>query len=299
MCSIVYIIIHLIVCLPTQEPQTTAFHAIALMAAPAFSWKRSSLCALSVPPDTRGTDATSAPMDTLETPLDGSGRPPHARCANATRTSTPTPLEIATPQLGNACAASTTLEGPGARFAYKVTPLPSVLAEFPRQSSGILQGFMEMRSCSRRATASAASATQLALKATLQGSSSATLQLGTALARSAWWARTAISARRDSTTCKAEKVARAATATLSARTIKPATCLVGSAIVDRGPRCDHCEARKYGFSSDGCLECDCDAIGSKDLQCDTTGQCPCLDNVEGRRCDKCKENKYDRHRGCV
>ena len=25
----------------------------------------------------------------------------------------------------------------------------------------------------------------------------------------------------------------------------------------------------------------------------------CYDNVEGRQCDRCKENKYDRQRGCV
>lgn len=64
-------------------------------------------------------------------------------------------------------------------------------------------------------------------------------------------------------------------------------------------RCDHCETYKYGFSSEGCKSCDCDRIGSKDLQCDSSGQCHCLDNVEGRRCDRCKENKYDRQRGCV
>lgn len=64
-------------------------------------------------------------------------------------------------------------------------------------------------------------------------------------------------------------------------------------------RCDRCEPLKYGFSSEGCKNCDCDRIGARDLQCDATGQCPCLDNVEGRRCDRCKENKYDRQRGCV
>lgn len=64
-------------------------------------------------------------------------------------------------------------------------------------------------------------------------------------------------------------------------------------------RCDHCEARKYGFSTEGCKDCECDQIGSKNLQCDASGQCPCLENVEGRRCDRCKENKYDRQRGCI
>lgn len=64
-------------------------------------------------------------------------------------------------------------------------------------------------------------------------------------------------------------------------------------------RCDRCETYKYGFSSEGCKNCDCDRIGSKDLQCDPFGQCHCVDNVEGRRCDRCKENKYDRQRGCV
>lgn len=64
-------------------------------------------------------------------------------------------------------------------------------------------------------------------------------------------------------------------------------------------RCDSCEAYQYGFSSDGCKQCDCDASGSKGFQCDEYGQCPCNENVEGRRCDRCKENKYDRHIGCV
>lgn len=64
-------------------------------------------------------------------------------------------------------------------------------------------------------------------------------------------------------------------------------------------RCDQCAAYQYGFSSEGCKPCDCDESGSKGFQCDASGQCPCNDNVEGRRCDRCKENKYNRHQGCL
>lgn len=43
---------------------------------------------------------------------------------------------------------------------------------------------------------------------------------------------------------------------------------------------------RYGFSNKGCKECLCDAVGSRGLQCDPSGQCPCYDNVEGLRCDR-------------
>ncbi|XP_039287282.1 laminin subunit gamma-1 [Nilaparvata lugens] len=66
-----------------------------------------------------------------------------------------------------------------------------------------------------------------------------------------------------------------------------------------GAHCDVCQAYYYGFSSEGCKPCDCDPIGSKALQCDPNGQCPCLENVEDRRCDRCKENKFNRQLGCV
>ena len=29
------------------------------------------------------------------------------------------------------------------------------------------------------------------------------------------------------------------------------------------------------------------------------GQCSCNENVEGRSCNRCKENKFDRHQGCL
>ncbi|KAJ9596346.1 hypothetical protein L9F63_012621, partial [Diploptera punctata] len=65
-----------------------------------------------------------------------------------------------------------------------------------------------------------------------------------------------------------------------------------------GQRCDVCQSYQYGFSLAGCKACDCDPVGSTVLQCDPLGQCT-YENVEGRQCDRCKENKYDRQRGCI
>lgn len=48
----------------------------------------------------------------------------------------------------------------------------------------------------------------------------------------------------------------------------------------------------------GCKACECDPTGSTDLQCDElTGECPCRDKVEGRRCDRCMENTKSRDNG--
>lgn len=41
-----------------------------------------------------------------------------------------------------------------------------------------------------------------------------------------------------------------------------------------GQHCDVCVSYQYGFSREGCKPCDCDNIGSQDLQCDASGQCP-------------------------
>lgn len=65
-----------------------------------------------------------------------------------------------------------------------------------------------------------------------------------------------------------------------------------------GQKCDLCETFHYGFSSDGCQPCECDRVGSRSLQCDATGQCPCRENVDGRQCDRCQENTYDKQAGC-
>lgn len=66
-----------------------------------------------------------------------------------------------------------------------------------------------------------------------------------------------------------------------------------------GTKCDQCAPYHYGFSEKGCAKCDCDRIGSKSLQCRDNGQCECLANVEGRRCERCRENKFNRTAGCI
>ncbi|XP_015786767.1 laminin subunit gamma-1-like [Tetranychus urticae] len=66
-----------------------------------------------------------------------------------------------------------------------------------------------------------------------------------------------------------------------------------------GTKCDQCEPYHYGFSEKGCQKCDCDRTGSKSLQCRENGQCECLANVEGRRCERCRENKFNRTAGCI
>ena len=43
----------------------------------------------------------------------------------------------------------------------------------------------------------------------------------------------------------------------------------------------------------GCFPCECSSVGSSSSVCDaTTGQCPCLPNVSGRKCDQCASGSY-------
>ncbi|XP_059611859.1 laminin subunit beta-1 isoform X2 [Phlebotomus argentipes] len=71
-----------------------------------------------------------------------------------------------------------------------------------------------------------------------------------------------------------------------------------------GPKCEHCEDGFYGDAlRQSCSPCHCDLLGTNNViqYCNrTTGQCPCLKNVKGLRCDTCKENhwKIAKGEGC-
>ncbi|XP_039538072.1 laminin subunit beta-3 [Pimephales promelas] len=76
-----------------------------------------------------------------------------------------------------------------------------------------------------------------------------------------------------------------------------------------GPNCERCEQNYYPNplsdmrSPDACLRCLCDPAGSENGgQCDATGVCVCKANVEGDRCDRCKDGHYNldanNPRGC-
>nr|XP_036214745.1 laminin subunit beta-1 [Bactrocera oleae]XP_036214746.1 laminin subunit beta-1 [Bactrocera oleae] len=62
---------------------------------------------------------------------------------------------------------------------------------------------------------------------------------------------------------------------------------------------DHCELCRNGYFGDAlqqnCVQCDCDFLGTNKtiMHCDRyTGQCPCLPNVQGIRCDECAVNHW-------
>lgn len=42
------------------------------------------------------------------------------------------------------------------------------------------------------------------------------------------------------------------------------------------------------FYSDSCTSCNCNPAGSLTNKCNERGECDCKDNVEGVKCDRCK-----------
>lgn len=72
-----------------------------------------------------------------------------------------------------------------------------------------------------------------------------------------------------------------------------------------GERCDQCKPGFYLLSASnplGCTKCECDPQGTENGQsCDSeTGQCRCLPNVIGQRCDQCATQHWNlaSGRGC-
>ena len=60
-----------------------------------------------------------------------------------------------------------------------------------------------------------------------------------------------------------------------------------------GPKCERCHDNFFRLSSsDDCQPCNCNAVGSVSLQCDSTGQCRCKPGVTGVKCDKCQADYF-------
>ncbi|KRT86087.1 hypothetical protein AMK59_1581 [Oryctes borbonicus] len=61
-----------------------------------------------------------------------------------------------------------------------------------------------------------------------------------------------------------------------------------------GQECDQCEDYYWKIASgSGCEPCNCDPVGSVDLQCHRFyGQCKCKENFGGRQCNECKANYW-------
>ena len=76
-----------------------------------------------------------------------------------------------------------------------------------------------------------------------------------------------------------------------------------------GRQCDQCQTDYHNMTStdpDGCQHCVCDVIGTVNgsATCDAmSGQCPCMDNVDGVHCDRCKHGYFnltaDNPSGCT
>lgn len=60
-----------------------------------------------------------------------------------------------------------------------------------------------------------------------------------------------------------------------------------------GPNCERCKENFYMRDDGYCISCECDPVGSKQLQCNFEGKCQCKPGVTGNKCDRCETNHYD------
>ncbi|XP_017778618.1 PREDICTED: laminin subunit gamma-1-like, partial [Nicrophorus vespilloides] len=86
------------------------------------------------------------------------------------------------------------------------------------------------------------------------------------------------------------------------KTGQGAHCLDCTANRD-GTNCERCKDNFY-MQQEKCVPCNCDHLGTENLQCLANGKCECKAGVTGQKCDRCKENYYKfsnsgcRHCGC-
>lgn len=60
-----------------------------------------------------------------------------------------------------------------------------------------------------------------------------------------------------------------------------------------GANCEMCKENHYQTIDGRCVACNCDSIGSINLQCNNDGTCLCKPGVAGSKCDRCAPNYYD------
>ncbi|XP_039963355.1 laminin subunit gamma-1 [Bactrocera neohumeralis] len=71
-----------------------------------------------------------------------------------------------------------------------------------------------------------------------------------------------------------------------------------------GPNCERCKENFYMREDGYCINCNCDPVGSRSLQCNSHGKCQCKPGVTGEKCDRCDNNYYQfgqhgcQHCGC-
>eukprot|EP00118_Oscarella_pearsei_P020227 m.218647 g.218647 ORF g.218647 m.218647 type:complete len:1794 (+) comp39902_c1_seq2:821-6202(+) len=69
-----------------------------------------------------------------------------------------------------------------------------------------------------------------------------------------------------------------------------------------GDFCEECSDEFFGNATFGgsCEPCACDGEGSNSSICDkTSGQCSCIDGFSGRKCDVCKDGRFNKAEGCL
>uniref|UniRef100_A0A7M4FT88 Laminin subunit gamma 3 n=1 Tax=Crocodylus porosus TaxID=8502 RepID=A0A7M4FT88_CROPO len=65
-----------------------------------------------------------------------------------------------------------------------------------------------------------------------------------------------------------------------------------------GPRCERCRPNFYRWDGwAACQPCSCNVAGSLQLQCDSSGACPCKATVTGWKCERCQDGFHSLSEG--